>query len=105
MNSTAKQLTAALAASYIKHGVKQLTKTQFLDCLEDLGYALEADSCFNYHNTANKIPYLARALYYVEKDTGLSAFNVNARRDDNFRALQAMRRECFVFNNNRIWEL
>lgn len=31
-----------------------------------------------------------------EADTGLSAFNVNARRDDNFRAMQELRSEVFA---------
>ena len=42
-----------------------------------------------------------------EADTGLSAFNVNARRDENFKALQRMRfnEELFAVVRGRILEI
>lgn len=104
-NATAKQLTSNLATWYEHQGIKRLTKGQFLDKLEALGYKLETELCENYHNTANKVPYLAKSIYIAQKDNGVSAYNVNARRDDNFKALQQLRQETFVFDNNRIWEL
>jgi hypothetical protein len=35
--------------------------------------------------------YPATNLYVVEADTGMSAFHVDARRDENFRKLQELR--------------
>lgn len=39
-----------------------------------------------------------------ERDTGLSAFNVDARRDDNYRAMQALRRNAFAVTGGAILE-
>ena len=40
--------------------------------------------------------YPCLALYPVQIDNGVSAFNVEARRDTNFEAMQALRRTHFA---------
>lgn len=41
----------------------------------------------------------------VEADTGLSAFNVNARRDDQFKALQQLRQYAYSVSRGAIIEV
>jgi hypothetical protein len=41
----------------------------------------------------------------VEADTGLSAFNANARRDDRFEALQQLRRSAYCVSRGAIIEV
>ena len=51
--------------------------------------------------------YPCVSTYQVEIDTGLSAYNVDSRRDDNHKALQALRMsgECFAVSCGAILEL
>ena len=49
--------------------------------------------------------YPALSLYPVEADTGRSAWNVESRRDANFKALQALRGEVFAVSRGRIVEV
>jgi hypothetical protein len=51
--------------------------------------------------------YPAINVYVVEADTGMSAFHVNARRDENFRELQRLRfhEELFAVVRDRILEV
>lgn len=87
-------------------GMREIPRAAFLAELDRLGYSLIESDCFNYRNTCNEIPYDARSVsYYREKDTGKRAFHVDARRDDKFRELQKIRRECFVVSRGRIWDL
>ena len=39
-----------------------------------------------------------------EADTGISAFHVNARRDDNFRAMQQLRQEVYAIVRGAVLE-
>lgn len=51
------------------------------------------------------ISYPALTLYPIQIDNGLSAWNVDARRDDNFKAMQAMRNTHFAVSPNAIVEV
>ena len=91
----------------VKHlidgGMTQLDKEEFLNILSSLGY--KTVESFNYINSSNEITYKAKGFRIIEKDTGLSFANVDARKDDNLRKLQEMRFSSFVYSNDRIWEL
>ena len=91
--------------SMVNAGMTQLTKNDFLNELNRLGYQVYKTNCFNYINGSNENTYKAKSIYIVENDSGLSFANIDARRDDNFKALQKMRFECFVYDSGRIWEL
>ena len=43
-----------------------------------------------------------RTLSPREIDTKISAFNIDARRDDNFKRMQALRNEVFAISKGRI---
>jgi len=81
------------------------TKEQLVFDLAQLGYKIEEESSFNYYNTANEDKWLARSCYIIEIDTRLSFANINARRDDNFKKLQALRTERDYIINGRRYEL
>lgn len=82
-----------------------LTKKELNAKLAELGYKIDEESSFNYHNALNEHAYNARACYIVEADTGISfAHYKDARRDTNFDKLQAMRLEEFVIRG-RVYEL
>lgn len=80
-----------------------------VDCLSNaldaLGYAIDRKMSFNYFNTGNERHYKARSIYIIEKDTRLSFAHVEAKRDKNFKSLQALRFGTFCFSAGRIWEL
>lgn len=93
-----RQIRETLAA-----GGRVLTLVQLKAELARLGYRIE--SSFSYTNTSNGYPWAARACYIVEADTGLGFANVKARRDDNFKALQALRFASVTVNRGRVYEI
>ena len=92
--------------SLLDSGMNELTKREFQAELARLGYRVATDSkTFCYVNRGNKRHYLAKSVFIEEIDSKLHFCNVNARRDDNFRALQDLRYNSFVYHCSRIWEL
>ena len=82
-----------------------MSQKWLVDELAKLGYEIDESMSFNYFNNLNPPEeWNARSCYLREKDTKLSAFNVNARRDENFKRLQAFRLETYVIKN-RVYEL
>lgn len=89
----------------LQSGMEILTADEVIQQLDELGYRINNSMSFNYFNTSNERKYKARFCYIIEKDSGLSFGNADARRDENFKTLQALRRYSFGWNNGRIWEL
>lgn len=85
--------------------MRTMTKAELVNDLADMGYKIQ--SGFNYTNNLNSGPsYKARSNYIVEADTGISfAHYADARRDDNFKALQAYRFEGDILINGIVYEL
>ncbi len=81
------------------------TKTELSIMIDKLGYKISEKDSFNYINKGNpsKI-WKARACYIIEKDSGKGFANIEARRDDNFKALQLLRLEEYSIRG-RIYEL
>lgn len=74
-----------------------------------LGYALDRDlDCYCttriMAGASEGATYPTITTGVKECDTGLSAFNVNARRDANFSAMQTLRGEAFAVTRGRILE-
>jgi len=95
------------AFEMIKAGMIMLTAQDLINELQRLGYKIEGTNgmSFNYFNTGNKRKYKARSISIIEADTKMSFAHVDARRDDNFKALQALRYNHFAYDKERIWEL
>lgn len=76
------------------HGDRPTTRRALVQALKELGYRL-GESCLsqNRHMTGDRAgsSYPAKNFDVCEIDTGRSAYNVESRRDGNFKALQAMR--------------
>lgn len=83
-------------------GMKQLSKSAFMARLRPMNYEVDENQSSNDINRLNRISYKARSIRIKEIDTKKSFARFTARRDLNFRLLQAMRRDCFVFHGGRI---
>jgi hypothetical protein len=88
----------------IKGGMKRATLAWIESELARLGYrfdkSMRAASVGLDMTSGESFPCLSYGV--SEKDTGLSAFNNDARRDANFRELQAMRKEVFAVVQGQI---
>jgi len=91
--------------SMVQAGMTPLSKHDLLQELSRLGYSIYEPHCFNYYNTSNKTPWYARSCYLVEKGSSRSFAHIDSRRDENFKALQELRRSTFTVVNDRMWEL
>lgn len=94
----------------LKAGDRQLTVEQIAEELRLLGYKMDRSMDARCQAKIMTGPaagesYPCCTTYLKEADTGLSAFNVNARRDANFRALQQLRREVFAVVRGYVFEL
>ena len=92
-------------------GMPEFTLAELMGKLRGLGYKLDrsmdckGNSTYQTGIRAGK-SYPCTTLYILESDTGLSAFNVNARRDEKFKALQELRfNGAFVVGKNTILEI
>ena len=103
--TTIQQNTQAQVESMLKIGMKRMSSSELHSSIDQLGYSIDKDCDHKYINHGNEISYLAYSLCFKEKDTQLSFCNIDARKDENFRKLQDIRRECFVYEKNRVWEL
>lgn len=59
----------------------------FLSTIDNLGYTINKDDTFTYNRDGKRI----KSFYIVEKDSGLSFANIDARRDENFKSFQELR--------------
>lgn len=89
----------------LNSGMEELSAKEFVEILHSLGYEIDSNNTFNYINTANERIYKAKSVMIREQDSKLHFCNIEARRDKNFDALQALRFNSFVYFNNTIWEL
>lgn len=86
-------------------GMEQITPAELDARLETLGYAISKPDCFQYVNGSNAITYRAKSVHIIDKQSRKSFANIESKRGPELKALQAIRLNCFVFNNNTIWEL
>jgi hypothetical protein len=91
--------------SMLAAGMEQLSKSELLNRLDRLGYKILAVDSFNYGNNGNANRYPARSIYIIEKDSKLSFANIDARRGENFKALQQLRYSSFAIVVGRLYEL
>lgn len=98
------------ATRRIASGARQLSVAQFKAEFAALGYRFDAGmACKSLarYMTGPRAgeTYPANSWHPVQADNGLSAWNVDARRDDNFKALQKLRNEIFVVHAGYIIEV
>lgn len=90
--------------SSLKAGMRQVSLQQLDAELVALGYVRDTDTrcaCTAKNlTTGNTYPCVTFGV--KESDSGLSAFHVAARRDDNFRRLQELRFWTFVVSRGSI---
>lgn len=89
----------------IAEGLRQVTLATMKEELAQLGYRLDRSmDCASIatHMTGDRTGdrYPALALYPREMDSGLSAWNVDARRDANYKRLQQYRLDVFAIVRN-----
>lgn len=88
-------------------GRQQLSVEEFGARFLELGYHLHRmDDCHcvaQYLDSGRTYPCTTTGL--LEDDTRKRAFNVEARRDDKFRAMQKLRGEIFAVSRGRILEV
>lgn len=105
-DSTQKEVEGML-----KCGMKKITPAEFREAIDMLGFKVSEIDTFFYINPkqACHYTYRAKALYIIEKSTGLGFGNVESdcykNRDNGvLDQLQEFRRETFVFERGVIWE-
>lgn|SRR3990167_7084878 len=91
-------------------GAQQLTMSQFQAQFATLGYQFDRRcDCASIarYIMGDRIgaTYPALSLYPVQISDNLSAWNISARRDDNFRAMQTLRNKIFAVSHGRIVEV
>ena len=102
---------AAQESEYrVANGGQCVNLATLMHRLRDLGYrldrSLDCDGPSRYvAGPRAGFSFPVRSLYPVQISDGLSAWNVGARRDENYRAFQRLRDELHVLRNGRIWEL
>ena len=96
-------LAAEIAVS-LAAGMRRVTVAELDRELADLGYRRGKDSrcTCTAQNMATGNHYPCTTYGVDEADTGMSAFNVDARRDANFKALQALRFNTFAVSQGRM---
>jgi hypothetical protein len=95
----------------MQQGQRHVSLAQLIREYEALGYrfdrTMDCQATAQYmtgERTGERYPYLA--LYPVQADNGKSAWNIEARRDNNFRAMQALRNQIFsTMRDGRIIEV
>ena len=103
MNRTYSPGIEAHRQAYFQAGGRQVTRRQYAADLAALGYTLgrtySAGLC-----RCDSLPSVPAASAQVfEAGTGRSAFDVSARRDGNFTALQEYRRDHFAVVHGRLF--
>lgn len=94
----------------VKSGTRQLSLAQFKAEFAALGYRFDASMACK--SVARYVTgpragetYPANSWYPVQSDDGLSAWNVDARRDDKFKALQKLRNDVFAVHAGYVIEV
>lgn len=109
---TQRQMDAEVAeveaAAMVADGCERLTINQIEERLAQIGYRLDRDrDCRGYSRiitgprAGTSYPEITTGVN--QADDGVSAFNVNARRDANFRALQQLRMDVFAVHRGAIF--
>ena len=89
----------------IDAGMELISKHELYSRLETLNYKVSlSPMTFNYFNSSNKNHYNAKSVHITDEATGHGFANIAANKK-NLAALQAIRFNCFVVDNNRIWDL
>jgi hypothetical protein len=90
-------------------GCERLSVAAMAERFARLGYRL--DRSLDCHgmarittNDGESASYPCVTTGVKERDTGLSAFNVDARRDDTFRAMQELRQTVYAVTRGAILE-
>ena len=92
------------AARKIAGGMEKISKPELINRAAACGYKIAPDACFSYLNKANALPYKARSIGWRHIASGKGFAQIDAPRD-TLPALQDIRRNCFVTERGRIWEL
>ena len=99
-----KEETEKEIARMLAGGMEKISKAELVNRAASCGYELDPRFCFNYINNLNGITYRARSIGWKHKASGSRFADVDAPRD-TLPALQEIRRNCFVVERRRIWEL
>ena len=93
--------------SLLNSGMEEISEADLIQLLKDLDYKIDKSSILDYYNTMNDQHCLERSLGYIDTKTGQSAFHFEQSftNEANLKELQKIRRNFFVFKNNRIWSL
>jgi hypothetical protein len=93
-----------------RNGYRRLTVAGMERVFNELGYQL--DRSMDCWDTARWLTGERAGLTYpcistgiVEADTGISAFHVDARRDNNYRDMQRLRQEVYAVVRGAILEV
>ena len=85
-------------------GMERVTLDELCRRCSAIGYRVEIHSPDASHwtnlGTGNRYPGTSYPVTHAE--SGLSAFHVDAPRDANYRRLQEIRSDCFVYSCGRI---
>ena len=94
----------------LSQGYRQVSFEQFKAEYAAIGYTFDRSgdvrSIARYvtgEQAGQSYPYLG--LYPVQSDDKVSAWNVNARRDENYKALKVLRNSLFAIVQGRIVEV
>jgi len=99
-----KEETGKEIARMLAGGMEKISKAELVKRAASCGYEIDPRVCFNYTNNLNECAYRARSVGWRHKATGMRFAHVEAPRD-TLPALQEIRRNCFVVERGRIWEL
>lgn len=94
----------------VKQGQERVSMREFLARYEAIGYRFDRSSdCRSMarHMTGERTgeSYPCVNLYPVQADNDLSAWNVNARRDENWEAFKKLRNSIFSVSRGAIVEV
>lgn len=94
----------------LSQGYRQVSFEQFKAEYAAIGYTFDRTSdvrsiarYMTGERAGQSYPYLG--LYPIQIDNRLSAWNVDARRDENYQAFRALRNSLFSVVNGRIVEI
>lgn len=98
------------ATRRIAYGARRVSVAQFKAEFAALGYRFDASMACKSLARYVSGPcagetYPANSWYPIQADDGLSAFHVDARRDENFKAMQVLRGEIFAVHAGYIIEV
>lgn len=90
------------------HGYAELSVKQFAARFAELGYTLDRSmdcrASARYLESGRSYPCCSTGI--KETDTGISAWHYqDARRDDNFKAMQALRSKIFAVSRGAVLEV